>query len=97
MSDDEAARLEQLEARLADAEQRLQSSDVNLSRDVNPPITVYDLGPDAPEERRKWEKEHGGGPVRLTTHQRDIVELGRGRYVTELPAGATVSKSVIHS
>jgi hypothetical protein len=64
---------------------------------VQPSVVVYDLGPDDPGERKKWDKENGGGVVHLTTHQRDIVEIGRGRYVTELPAGMPVTRHVIHS
>jgi hypothetical protein len=60
-------------------------------------IVVYDLGPDDPAERKKWDKENGGGVVHLTTHQRDIVELGKGRYVQELPAGMPVTRRVVHS
>ena len=60
-------------------------------------IVVYDLGPSDPAEREAWGREIGLGAVRVSTHQHDIVELGRGRYAHRLPAGMTVSHHVILS
>jgi hypothetical protein len=60
-------------------------------------MIVFDLGPTDPDERRKWERENGGGVVRLSTHQRDICECDPKRYVHVLPTGMTVSRHVILS
>jgi hypothetical protein len=38
-------------------------------------------------ERAAWERASGGGPIEILTGQRDIVEVGRGRYVRTLPPG----------
>lgn len=54
-------------------------------------------------ERAAWEKESGGGAVEISSpHAGEMVERGRGRYVTKLPEGVTLgprsgTNRVIHS
>jgi hypothetical protein len=38
-------------------------------------------------ERVAWERESGGGPIEILTHQHDIVERDPKRYVRKLPEG----------
>jgi hypothetical protein len=54
---------------------------------------IFDIGPPASDKaaRSAWLKENPDGPRRLVLPSVDCVEWiarGRGRYVSELPAGS---------
>jgi hypothetical protein len=51
-------------------------------------------------ERTAWERESGGGAVELSCNSvsgGEMLERGRGRYVTSLPSDVKLSRRIVHS